>query len=503
VKRFIASLLTLGLFALSCSFLSPTSPTPSATPVDNLDPIQIPWDDRSIFQSGLIESARPVLNELPGASVYHIEFNIAETMYEIAGTEEVRYTNNESVALDEVHFRLFPNILGGEIQVTNVQADGEPVTPQYALANSLMIVRLPETLQPGEMVVLKMNFDLTVPREVEVSYGMLVYYENILALAHAYPMICVYDDEGWNEEIPAQNGDLTYADASFYVVRVSAPKELTLVTTGREVSSEEAGQLQSMLVASGPARDFFLAASTDYQEFSQTFGEVTIHSYASQDSAEGAKFAAETAADSIEAFNKRYASYPYSELDLVATPNLALGIEYPGSIVLNTEIYEAGNGPRGSSAASILESTVAHEVGHQYFYNLIGNDQLDDPWLDEALAQFATLQYYKDLYGSGGAQGFHDYLTGRWERVGFEKIPIGLPVASYQGAEYGAIVYGRGPLFIDALREKMGDSAFDAFLREYTETLSWEIATPEIFQSLAEKHCGCDLDELFKEWVYP
>ena len=503
MKRFIASFLILGLFALACSFLSPTSLTPSPTSISNLDPIQIPWDDRSIFQNGLVESARPILNELPGASVYHIAFNIAETIYEITGTEEVRYTNNESVALDEVHFRLFPNILGGDIQVTDLRVDGQSASARYALANSLMIVPLPQTLQPGESAVLKMDFALTVPQEVEVSYGMFVYYANILALAHAYPMICVFDEEGWNAEIPAQNGDLTYADASFYVVRVSAPKDLTLVTTGREVSSEEAGQLQSILVASGPARDFFLAASTDYQEFSQTFGEVTIHSYASQDSAEGAKFAAQTAADSIEAFNKRYASYPYSELDLVATPNLALGIEYPGSIVLNTEIYEAGNGPRGSSAASILESTVAHEVGHQYFYNLIGNDQLDDPWLDEALAQFATLQYYKDLYGSGGAQGFHDYLTGRWERVAFEKIPIGLPVASYQGAEYGAIVYGRGPLFIDALRERMGDSAFDAFLREYTETLSWEIATPELFQSLAEQHCACDLDDLFNEWVYP
>ena len=503
MKRFIASFLTLGLFALACSFLSPTSPTPSPTPISNLDPIQIPWDDRSIFQSGLIESARPILNELPGASVYHIEFNISETLYEITGTEEVRYTNNESVALDEVHLRLFPNILGGDIQVTDLQVDGQSASARYALANSLMIVPLPQTLQPGESAVLKMDFDLTVPQEVEVSYGMFVYYANILALAHAYPMICVFDEEGWNAEIPAQNGDLTYTDASFYVVRVNAPKDLTLVTTGREVSSDEAGQLQTLLAASGPARDFFLAASPDYQEITQTLGEVTIRSYASPDLADGSRFAVETAADALEAFNKRYAAYPYSELDLAATPNLALGIEYPGSIVLNTEIYEAGNAARGSSDAALLEATVAHEVGHQYFYNLVGNDQLDDPWLDEALAQFVTMQYYTDLFGTDAGQGFHAHLTGRWERVGSEKIPIGLPVASYQGAEYGAIVYGRGPLFIDALRERMGDSAFDAFLREYTETLSWGIATPEFFQSLAEKHCACDLDDLFNEWVYP
>jgi aminopeptidase N len=53
-----------------------------------------------------------------------------------------------------------------------------------------------------------------------------------------------------------------------------------------------------------------------------------------------------------------------------------------------------------------------------------------------------------------------------------------------------------------ALRERLGTETFDAFIKEYSETLSWGIATPEFLQSLAEKHCECDLDDLFKEWVY-
>jgi hypothetical protein len=49
----------------------------------------------------------------------------------------------------------------------------------------------------------------------------------------------------------------------------------------------------------------------------------------------------------------------------------------------------------------------------------------------------------------------------------------------------------------------MGTEPFDAFLKEYTETLSWDVATPEILQSLAEKHCACNLVSIFNEWVYP
>lgn len=462
-----------------------------------------PWDDRSLFQSGLVESQQSVLEELDGASVYHIEFNIDESIYQISGHQDVRYTNMEDVELNEVQFRLFPNILGGQMDISNVTMNGLEITPELALENSLLIVRLPAALERGQSVEISMDFDITVPRSVEMNYGVLAYYENVLTLAHAYPMICVYDDEGWNSEIPPQDGDVTYGDASFYIVKITAPQDLTLVTTGSELRRDEAGQTQTLYVANGPARDFYLVASPDYQEISETFGEVTIRSYAPAASADGAEMALDVAARAIDIFSRRFAPYPYTEFDIVSTPTLALGIEYPGMVAITSRIYDVSGDYGGAPASVYMESTVAHEVGHQWYYALVGDDQLDDPWLDESLTQFITLQYYEDEYGPQGGEGFRDSLEGRWERVGNADIPIGLPVASYDGAEYGAIVYGRGPLFFDALRTEMGIEKFDAFLKEYTETLAWGIATPEFLQSLAEEHCACDLDSLFEEWVYP
>ena len=168
-------------------------------------------------------------------------------------------------------------------------------------------------------------------------------------------------------------------------------------------------------------------------------------------------------------------------------------------IAITSWIYDVSD----ELADVYMESTVAHEVGHQWFYNLVGGDQLDDPWLDEALTQFVTLQYYVDEYGAEGEEGFTNDLKSRWARTGMANIPIGLPVAGYTGGEYGAIVYGRGPLFFVALKEHIGAEAFDAFLKEYTQSLSWKISTPETLQSFAEKNCACDLDAIFNEWVYP
>jgi aminopeptidase N len=75
-------------------------------------------------------------------------------------------------------------------------------------------------------------------------------------------------------------------------------------------------------------------------------------------------------------------------------------------------------------------------------------------------------------------------------------------VTDYESAEYSAIVYGRGALFFVALRDQIGNEAFDSFLKDYTETYSWGIATPEGLRSLAENHCDCDLIPIFDEWVY-
>jgi hypothetical protein len=500
MKRLFASLLSLSLIILSCNTLQPT-PTPAPTDESFSNPLNTPWDDRSIFKSGLVQSEQPVLDKLSGASIYHLDIHIADDLYHVTGTEEVRYTNAETIPLDKVEFRLFPNLLAGKMKISNLSVDGQSIKPKYDLNDSLMIVPLSKSLDPNQSIILKMDYAVTVPQRVDLSYGVLAYYEDVLALAHAYPMICVYDDEGWNAEIPSPQGDITYADASFYIVRVTAPTGVTLVTSGSEISRDEAGQLQTLNVASGPARDFYLAASPNYEEQSQTMGEVTIHSYAPRDLHAGSQFVLQTAANALKDYSERYAPYPYTELDVVATPNSALGIEYPGMIAITTHAYIVNQ--ENPAVNGVLEGTVAHEVGHQWFYNLVGDDQLDDPWLDESLTQFVTLQYYSDLYGVGGEQGFRASLEGRWAGVGNADIPIGMPVAKYRGSEYSGIVYGRGPLFFVALRDKIGKEAFDSFIKDYTTTYSWSIATPQGMQSLAEKHCGCDLQPIFDEWVYP
>ncbi|MGW8319698.1 MAG: M1 family aminopeptidase, partial [Candidatus Promineifilaceae bacterium] len=134
-------------------------------------------------------------------------------------------------------------------------------------------------------------------------------------------------------------------------------------------------------------------------------------------------------------------------------------------------------------------------------YNVVGNDQINEPWLDESLTQYVTYLYFVDEYGRAGAAPFEQSFYARWDRVGRADIPIGLPAGDYEDAAYSGIIYGRGPLFFEALANQMGQETFSAFLRDYYEQNKWGITTGEELKALAEAHCACDLSPLFAEWV--
>jgi hypothetical protein len=480
------------------------SPSPgSAAEPTPVHPADAGWGDRSVFKGGLIPAEQGVLDELPGATEYHIGLLIPEDMATLEGYQEVRYTNREGVSLEEVYFRLFANANGGQSTVSEVTVDGHEVESAYEFEQSALRVALPVPLQPGDQLTIGMGFQVQVPREMGGNYGLFGYFDEILVLDEFYPVVAVYDDEGWNVEDPPPAGDLTYFDASFYLVQVTAPASLVVVASGVEVEAATQGQQQVLTFAAGPARDFYLAASERYVAKSEQVGETKVNSYAFPEREEHELLALQYAVDALGSYNERFGAYPYVEFDVVSTPMQALGMEYPGLVGLGLQLYDPEAEVWGLSSQIMLEGSVAHEVGHQWFYNVVGNDQVDEPWLDEALVQYITGLYYLDVGGETAFEGWSGSWYDRWQRADMDDIPIGLPSGDYtDGTEYGAIVYGRGPIFMDTLARDMGQETFDQFLRDYYQSHKWGIGTAESFEGLAEEHCQCDLSSLFEAWVY-
>lgn len=459
-------------------------------------------DDLSVFNSGLIASEQDSIKRMPGATDYHIEAEIANDMASLKGAEVVKYTNEETQPLNEVYFELYPNQLGGSSTISDVTVDEVVTEVNYSENKSALRISLAAPLQPGESVVIRLNFAVQIPSTGGGNYGLFGFIDNILVLDGFAPVIPVYDSAGWHAGPVPANADTTFNDVSFYLVQVTAPADLVMVASGINLERTEKKGRQVVTFAAGPARDFYLAASSDFTVISETIGETKVNSYFLKDFKKGAEVALNTAVEALQDFSIRYGPYPYTEFDVVSTSMQgAIGIEYPGIIGINKLIYDPSQDMSGGPGFTVLEATVAHEVGHQWFYSTVGNDQANEPWLDESLTQYVTGIFFFDEYGKDGFQSYSQSWTNRWQRVDEKTIPIGLPAKDYQGGEYSAIIYGRGPLFIQALAERMGQSEFDKFLLDYTKTYEWQISTGNDFKQLAEKHCQCDLTQLFSEWV--
>ena len=482
-------------FVAQTVMVTPT-PAPTQTPAPTPTP-----DALSLYRSSLIPANQNDLAQLDRPTRYDLTLQFDPTGPTLAGSQEVHYFNRQSIPLNEIYFRLFANHpdSGGKITVTTVSVDGAPVTPTYAAQNTALRVPLAKPLAPGASAHVHLDFAVTVPRKNTSHYADFIADDNIVTMPTVYPLIPAYDAKGWHLEIPPSYGDLVYADISLYAVTMTVPSAMTVIASGSTIDTRASGNGTTIWrMVGAPMRDFDLNVTSRLQNTSATVGETTVNSWHEPADAEPGKKALQFATYALRVFNQRFGTYPYRKLDVIETPTTAGGIEYPSIFAIGRNLY------RSDKEREFFEFATAHEVAHQWWYAMVGNDQVNAPWMDEALAQYSTLIYYEDVYGKSAAQMIlRNYFQGIYDRTksGGRDAAVNQPVSAFNESDYASIVYGKGPLFFDALRKKMGDALFFQFLRTYFERFRYKTATPDDVLKTAEEVYGQSLRDVYQQWI--
>jgi hypothetical protein len=444
--------------------------------------------DLTLFTRDVISEVAPVVERLGGA-VYRLELSLSDDLQTTEGRAVVLVTNTSNDLWSELVFRLYPNALGSEMIVNEVQVNDAAVSA--ALAVDSTVLRVPVELLPTEQVQVSFVYTLTLSAE-PLGYGRLAKYSDVLSLAHAYPTLSVYRDGAWLETYPPELGDPLVAETSLFDVTVEAPAAWQLITTGQTTEQRSNGHRHSVRVMTGPARDFYLAAVLGYQEVSQQVGETTIRVFAPEAFLQSATAALETTSKAFEVFSELYTPYPYREFDIVAIPVEAGGIEHPGVIVLTNGLFA---NPFGT-----FTSVLVHEIAHQWSFNMVGSDQITEPWLDESLTQYLTWRFQKEV-NPRFVRGLENYWQNLWSESPDPAMPIGLSVSAYNPTSYSGIVYGKGLFFFKTLAEVIGQETLDEALRSYFERYAWQFVTASELEGTLEHACACELGDLFEEWV--
>ncbi len=461
----------------------------------------VPWNDRSVFLAGAADrdlfAAYPNLETAPS---YHIRIDLADDLDSADCSMSVRYRTGDRQHAGTLDFLLLANQSPGAMEVQEITVDGAPARFELMDESTMVRVDLPDRSPGPTETYISIHYRLNDLGSRKAGFGGFGRSGEVVALAYAYPVIPAQNP--WDLGRPAVWGDITANPQAFYVVEVSYPSTLVLAAPGTELHRARRANRTTTLIAHGPARDFAFALSADFQYWERAYGGTRIRLFARNTNDQTAESVLRDAGAAVEIFGRSFAPYPYDSLTFVASRLDALGLEFPGFVILAPWLTEnSGSASRVARVKTLLEATIAHETAHQWFYALVGNNQLQQPWIDEGLAQYATWMYYQERYGPGAGRNILDSFSKRWQRVADRNIPIGRPVRSYTPQEYSAIVYGRAPLFFMALNERMGPIAFDAFLAALTHDYGFREITGLDVKLEAEAACGCLLDDIWKKWV--
>lgn len=424
---------------------------------------------------------------------YTLDVSVDDQHHVVDARETVEATNRTSAKLTSLVFNVTPRHFEG-FQMGKVDVDGAVQQPRFD--DVVMEVPLPSPLAPDDTTKVTLSFKETVPSPGNVRYGAS---GDILVLGNWFPILAVYGPTGWDRHHYTAVGDPFFTETADYHVTLHTDPHVVTASTG-VVTKHQGGVWE--ISASG-VRDFALAMSRRYQSHSATVAGTRITSYYLPEDKTGGADALEYARQSLAWYTQHLGPYGYPTFAVAEVSGEAAtdaGQDYP-NVIFVSSAQEHHPSPRGEA----LTYLVARETGHQWFYGLVGNDQVHQPWLDEGPAVELSYLFLKDQYPAEYfTQWSHlesDYETAvaNWGQKTLDST------ADDYGSEdeYTGLLDRQSAIFLEHLREAMGTDNYFNFLRDYVATYRGEVATTRGFLSLAERYAGHDLSDLYKDYFRP
>lgn len=449
-------------------------------------------------------------------TTYDIDIRFRPENNRITGSMQVHFTNFTGQPLDEIAFRLYPNAdyyNPAYTSVTDAVVGGETVTPAYQAEKTVMTLPFDAPLAPGDTVTIGLTFRVIIPDDSSGTFGIFSHdtARDLWTLADWYPIVAGWDPElGWRVDPPTPAGDPTYADAGIYSVTVTYPDDLQLVATGTATDTKAGSDLITETIETGPVRDFTMIAGGDLESVDSIVDGTTVHVWSTSmpEAQDAAAWVSDLASKMLATYNDQFGQYPYDELDFVSTPirQSVLGVSWSGLVMLSDKLFLNDRTWIDQNPATAAFA-ITHELGHQWWGNMIGANSNDHSFMVEGLTNALTIGAIDDVLGADAADALlEQQITGPYRNAldakGDGVVDVQVGQEDPDGPSRVALVYGKGALGFLALRLAMGDDAFYAAIDEYAQDYLYLNAEPSDLRSIFTKHApdGVDVRAIWRIW---
>ena len=439
------------------------------------------------------------------------EYTIVATYDDFSHTlecnQKMTYTNNSTDDLTKIDLFLYANSFEntannassssfnkaykngesyGNITINSVSEHSQKCDFELSEKRNILTVVLLKTLKKDEKVTLDMDYVVTL---ANVNHR-LGYGENTINFGSFAPVFCVYED-GFVHNDFAANGDPFYSEVSNYHLTLNYPSKYTLASTGI-VKKNCDGKAE---IIAEKVRDFCFVLSERFDVL--TKGNVSYYFYDDKDAQKHLK----TALKAVEFFENKFGKYPYEKLSVVKTNFCFGGMEYPNLVMISDEVEKDVT----------FDYVIVHEIAHQWWYGLVGNNEFKEAWVDESLTEYSSALFFEnfDEYKLGYdkivdnaletykqfTRIYIDVLGAVDERMNKSLSQFGTE------PEYVNCVYTKGVLMYDNIREILGDRTFFRCLKKYFKTYCFKNVNGSELVGCFSKTSHKKIEGVFKAWI--
>ncbi len=442
------------------------------------------------------------------AESYTMDLTLDTKENTISGKTNVIVENKSSEALTSVCFRYFAPDLGEGSKINsakNVKSDKKYDIIVEKDKTFITVDLKGDSIKAGKSLEIELDFTSVIP-EADDRYGYSKHDKGrIYNFTFCFPQLAIFDNGEWFDEPYFADGETTYNEMSDYYVTLKAPKDYVVLGSGNQetengITTIEAENVREMAIV---ACNFATIETTEVDG-------VTFNLLRPDYGYKNKKLINDMydltrviAIESIAIYSEKVGEYIYDELDIIP---MALegfgGMEMPGFIQVglpaNDDTLEEDTQFFNDALSDLMHST-CHEVGHQWFYCAVGNDQYNEAWLDESFTSYLEGYYARNAkdYIEQATKIQRDYLGHTFKGYTYEmendyeeakglEYYINFPSPEYKKNDY-SYVYVLGENFFRELETTMGEEKFFEMLSAwYSENTNEVVDGYAFIQHLLE-----------------
>ncbi len=461
----------------------------------------------SVIGLGKLTPTRVNLTALQAAAqdagTIKLDCNYSENNHTLAVKQTTTYHNHSDQYLTAVKFYLFANAYQKDArypavaknEIARAYPNGfdagyvKVTTPHTILGetdNTVLTVPLKQTLSPHQTVTIDLEYTIKIPH-VKHRLG---YTTNAVNLGNFYAIPVVYDND-WDIYPYSSNGDPFYNEPYNFEVTFNAPAGYIVATSGEAIGNN---QYRGYLL-----RDFAVVLSRDFKVISRAVGDTMVNYYYLNDTIP--EISLYTACNALAYFSNQFIDYPYATLSVVQTDFLHGGMEYGALVYIALDVTDQKQ----------YQTVIVHEIAHQWWYGLVGNNQNTTAWIDEGLAEYSTAvffedhpQYGKNLTGTAEenikAIEMFESIMDEYQVPYTRQMLLG-PVGYKSASEYTINTYARGMLLFYNITTMVGHVNLNHALSKFATDHCFQFGTTYDLASTLEAELGHDLVKYLNNYL--